>query len=455
VSNGNRRWLAVLGGVLILAVVVGLSNRVLGSRESTSTSPIATVEPAAGGQQLLDGEQTSGVAGARSSSQDPTPTPDTSSPRVVLPPTPVIQWETLTFSLQNFRPGETVVLSVESAGAMKEIGRVEVDGQGKVADARITLPSWLESGKHQMEAAGTSGETKATGTLYIRAKELWINLKDYTLHEASKTGFIAGGFEPGDRIAVYLTNGGDSASQRPLVTVSADEVGNTAWTEVEVPVMPAGKYDLLLKGETTRGELRTAVSVAAPTPELALSPWSGLPGRKVDLNAKGFLPGEQVDVFLGQDRQPILNLQADQFGDLWGAGPVTIPIDSQGGQLPIIMRGRMSQSEVTSEFTVIGPDPWMELSSYADFPGTAVTANGGGFASGERLTLHVGSATSPVVAEGVAGDDGSYRGLGPAQVPADAQGQVTFVVVGESSHTETQATFKVLQPFVSLTPTTE
>ncbi len=435
--NSNRRWLLMAGAILLAAAVFGVSSRLNAGVGGSAGQMLST-----GSNQGESGDQQQ----AKSSQPAPTPKPQAS---ISLPSGAVTQWEDMTFSAEGFQPDETVSLQVDQGGEAKEIGQATADGEGKVQDARIQLPSWLESGNRTVQAVGTSGGATASGMLHIRAKQLWINLNGYTPQPATKLGFIAGGFEPGDQVKAYITQGDASsvASQQPLATVAADEAGNTAWTEVQVPVLQPGKYNLLLKGEKTQDPLSTAITIAPLQPQMELSPWSGLPGSSFNVNAKGFLPNEQVELSLGTSTDAQSNYTADQYGGVWGAGPISVPVSSRSGALPVRLRGRSSGAEVVAEYSVVGANPWLELNSYSGFAGSPVVAHGGGFASGEKIALHMGEAGGPVVAEGVAAEDGSYLGLGPVSTPSDAQGEVTFVAVGESSGASASATFKVVEPF--------
>lgn len=442
-SNWNIRWLAIIAGAILLVGMVGLGAFRLDSGEEGTAA--LDVAPPSATDAVPPGVSPDEVRAVHAT---PTAQSETSA-RITLPSTAVTQWETLIFSLEGFQPDETVTLQAKNGDSFEDFGQVQVDSSGQAVDAEVILPSWLESGAREIQAIGDSGQTMALATINVRAKELWANLDSYSLQQASRLGFIAGGFQPSDRVSVYLTQGGDSTpleSQEPLAIMETDESGNTSWTEIEVPVVQPGKHVLLMKGEKGE-ELATDVEVMPLAPELELSPWSGLPGLEIDINARGFLPDEKVDLFIGEVGNPVTTFTADQYGGIWGGGPITIPMVSQGEKLPIILRGQSSGAVVTRDFSVIAPHPWMDLSSYSGYAGATVTANGGGFAAGERVTLHVGTASSPAVAETIADDQGRYRGLGPAQVPADATESAVFVVVGQDSGAQTSATFKVQEPF--------
>ncbi|MGE5619001.1 MAG: hypothetical protein ACM3US_07040 [Sphingomonadaceae bacterium] len=433
--NSSRRWLVVAG---VLLLVVGLTARLnagLGGFVGRDDSAPVT-------------RQEGGADDRQAESAQPTPE---SKPAAVLtlPSGTTTQWEHFTFSAEGFEPGETVSLLVDHDGEPEEIGQATADGEGRISDARVQLPSWLESGNRTVQAVGGRSGTSAGGTLHIRAKDLWANLNSYNHLPAGRLGFVAGGFEPGDRVSAFITQGDGTsvAAEQALATATADDVGNTSWTEVEIPVLPPGEYNLVLKGEATEKPLSTAITIEPLQPQMELSPWSGLPGSSFDVNAKGFLPNEEVELLLGSATAAVSTYRADQYGGVWGAGPIDVPPDSKSGALVVGLRGRSSGATAVAEYNVVGANPWLELSSYSGFAGSPVTASGGGFAAGERITLHLGEAGGQVVAEGVAALDGSYRGLGPVTTPTDAAGQVTLVVVGESSGTQATATFKIVEPF--------
>jgi hypothetical protein len=205
-----------------------------------------------------------------------------------------------------------------------------------------------------------------------------------------------------------------------------------------------------------------------------LSPWFGPPGAKVDVNAQGFLPGETVDVsyVVGTTRQPAISLAADEYGNLWGAGPVRVPYDTPGGDLLLELFGHQSQLPVESKFGVVDPKPWVELSSWSGYPGTGILFSGGGWAAEEQVVAHLGSAAGPAVAASITDGQGWLHGMGPtivsyvpptptspapkpnsgAQTPGgsprrDASAKVMYVLVGQRSRAQASVEFTVLIPF--------
>ena len=410
-----------------------------------------------------------------------------------LPTDVVRQNSTIPVSASGFLPGETVVLRAKVGTApTRDFASAKADANGSVARVQVPLPEWLTSGLQRTEAVGKTSGRRAEAVLRVRAKGLWINLKDHSAKQGSKLGMIAGGFQPGESVKVFLLpQEGSKAEPVQIGTLKADEVGNTAWAEFQVPVVPddepanaaasvggaasenqtqAQKPDwwqqpLALRGAASGLELKEIVTINRLKPTVKnLSPWYGPPGGSLNINAQGFLPNEkvQVEFVLAGKAQPIGTFQADQYGGLWGAGPIKVPYDTPSGDLKVRLTGEQSHLPVETKYGVVAPKPWVELSSWSGYPGTGVIFSGGGWAADERVVAHLGSAAGPVVAEGTADGQGFLHGLGPTTVPEvppdplakpDAPRKVTYTLVGERSRTQASAVFALIIPFFDLPPT--
>lgn len=390
-------------------------------------------------QQGLDGEPPSAVA--QPGPGEPTGQAAPPTAQLVLPAEPVRQDGQLPVQGAGFAPDEPVIIVARSSDQQDgEIGRLRADSDGRLGQQKLTLPSWLTSGEYQIEATGEESGRQARATLLVRAKGLWAQVDNHAYKPTERLGFIAGGFVPGERVQVYL--GRDESGSQPLAIIGTDRVGNTAWTEVVVPMLEAGQYTLRLVG--SEGEVRETILIEPFRPAVELSPWSGPPGSTTELNAKGFAPGEPVLVYLEGDAHPALVVQADQWGNIWGAGPLAIPADRKGSSIGITASGQQSGATVRLEFYLHEVRPWVQLTSYAGMAGTPVSLSGGGFAAGERVTVHIDERESPPVASGTTDGQGNFSAIGPVRIHGEPEEQVTFVVVGDQSGAETRATFKVL-----------
>lgn len=415
-------------------------------------------------------------------SPSPTPTPSPVPVTVAIEPVPVKQDGPAKITGRGFAPSESIVLSAKlaapasspngaAAGSASSIAltRVQAAADGTLKADIAALPDELTSGRHTLEALGQRSGKRATAPLLVRAKSPWINLNRYAMKPDSTIGFILGGFDPRESIEVSLEPGTRRADGQPqdpsqvtkatrLTSLPADPVGNSQWAEVRVPALAPGSYSLVARGARSGQQIAVNVVVEPLTPVIQLSPWSGPPGTSVQINARGFTPGDTVQVFLGSATQPVTTVTADQYGNFWGAGPIQVPYGTTAGPFSIRFVDKVGSADVTADFRVLDTKPWLELTSWSGPPSSSVGFGGGGWAAGERVTVHLGNASGPVVAVGQADDYGWLRLGTAATVPGDATpggnatSSITFVAVGDRSHANASAVFKIINPFAGLPP---
>jgi hypothetical protein len=396
------------------------------------------------------------------------PTPETMPPQtsraveptripaalLAIDPQPAPQSGQVHISGTGFEANESVEISVgktaDAATAMLTVANATTTGDGSFQPVTLTLADELQSGAHAIAAVGQTSGRRSAATLWVRAPQPWLVLDTYDVPQYGDLGLVAGGFEPMDQVQVSLDPGANGSSVQ-LVNLTTDQAGNAVWTQLKLPKVAAGTYAMVLHGQANGAELRRDIHVTVLKPTVELSPWAGPPGVSVQINARGFGPSEQVHVSFGGMPDPT-TLTADEYGNLWGAGPVHIPQSAPAGALALNLVGADSGAKASPEFKVLDPKPWLELTAWSGAPGAPVGFGGGGWIAGERVSIHMGSATSPAQSTG-AGDDGGWlKGAGQVYIPNDVGDDVIFVAVGEQSHLVAAATFKVVLPF-GLRPT--
>lgn len=418
------------------------------------------------------------LAPAPAPTRSPTPSPIPAT--VAIAPVPVKQDGPAKITGRGFAPGESITITAEIAAPTRSasggargtasqiaLARAQAAADGTLSAHIAALPDELTSGQHTLEAVGQRSGKHATIALLVRAKSPWINLNNYAMKPESTIGFILGGFAPDESIVVSLEPGKRGADGQPqdpaqvskatkLTSISADSVGNSTWTEVKVPALHPGAYSLVARGAKSGQQIAVNVVVEPLTPVIQLSPWSGPPGTSIQINARGFMPGDTVQVFLGNATRPITTVTADQYGNFWGAGPIQIPYGTTAGPFSIRFTDQVGSADVRADFRVLDTKPWLELTNWSGPPSSSVGFGGGGWAAGERVTVHLGSASGPVAAVCQADDYGWLRLGTAATVPGDATpggdaaSSITFVAVGDRSHANASATFKIINPFAGL-----
>jgi hypothetical protein len=371
------------------------------------------------------------------------------APRLSITPQPAAQSGQVQVSGDGFAPGETVViasaLTADPKAEQLTLGSAVAASDGSFQSSSVLLPDQLQSGAHPLQVAGqTSGRT-GTAMLWIRAPQPWLVLDNYDIPQNGDMGFVAGGFEPMDQVTVSVEPPSGAAVQ--LVVLTTDQAGNAQWSQLKLPRLASGTYMIVLKGSANGAELRREMRVTPLKPVIELSPWAGPPGVPVQFNARGFAPSEQIHVRLGDAQDPTV-LQADDYGNLWGAGPVHVPQTASKGEMQLRLTGAESGAVASATFKVLEPKPWLELTNWSGAPGAPVGFGGGGWIGGEKVTIHLGSATAPAQAVAAAADENGWlKSTGQVYIPNDVADDVILVAVGEQSHLAAAATFRVVFPF--------
>jgi hypothetical protein len=427
-------WLVVTAIIAFIAVGCGsLSPRPIATpQEQTQLGPATETAPTV----ISASPRTADRAPVASLAIDPQPARQTGQVRV---------------SGKGFASGESVSLSAarttDANSDEVPLANEIADSDGSLDPLTLTLPDSLQSGGHALAAVGQVSGHAANATLWIQAPQPWLVLDSYDAPQYGDFGFVAGGFEPMDQVLVSLEpSEGSGGSAVRLTTLTTDQAGNAQWSQIKLPQLAPGTFTLVLHGQANAAELRRDVHVTPLKPTLELSPWAGPAGSTLQVNARGFAPDEYVQASIGGAQDPT-PLQADEYGNLWGAGPLRIPQLARPGGFTISLVGIASGAKSSAEFKVLDPKPWLELTSWSGAPGAPVSFGGGGWIGGEQVSIHIGSAAAPALSAGMADDGGWLKNAGPVYIPNEVDDDVIFVAVGDKSHLVAAATFKVVLPF--------
>jgi hypothetical protein len=185
-----------------------------------------------------------------------------------------------------------------------------------------------------------------------------------------------------------------------------------------------------------------AAQTEAQPPTVHLDNYTGKPTHAFSFAGSGFVPGEQVDVFLGaQTSDPLASLSADAQGDIESQN-TTIPFLTPG-DYRLIFVGHSSQSPVSVGFNVQGFAPWVVLDNYALAPRSEVGFHGEDYIPGEVVQVYLNSRLSQPIAQVTADSDGHFANSNAFALP-DLTGNNQLIFVGQQSQTEVTATFAVV-----------
>ena len=373
-------------------------------------------------------------------------------------PSVVFQGDQVRLNETGLLPAEPVEIRITEngeAGPTRSIRLAQANLSGQIDQLSVVLPEDISSGAHRLVVVGGFTGRTSVAVVYVRSPAPWITLQDGTLRPRQTFGLILGGFTPHENVLVSLqpekatTPGTPVPAPAPAAmgSLPTDPAGNSVWTKLRIPTRVAGKYTIVARGSQSGLVVRKAVDLQAYVPLLDLSPWSGPPGVPVTLNVRGFEPGETIRVYVGTATSQAGQATADRNGDSWGKLKVRAPYGTLAGAVEVKLVGEDSGVMVTRSFTVQKPKPWLELSDYWGPPTAGINLSGGGWASDDQITIHLGSALGPAIGHARADDYGWLHPTAAVYVPLGATNQVVFVAVGAQSQASASATFKVVYPF--------
>jgi hypothetical protein len=255
--------------------------------------------------------------------------------------------------------------------------------------------------------------------------------------------FTSQGFHAGEPTSVTIEDDqGDVQASLEPVTVGAN--GQTSPISVRVPDgLALGSHILHVAGLTSGRSGRAAFELSWQPPIVRLDGYTGKPTQAVGFSGTGFVAGEQVDVYLGDQASTALTtVTADSRGEIAGSG-LSIPfIDA--GDYRLTFLGRASHIPASIGFNVQGFHPWVVLDNYYVNAQTGLSAGGSDFVPGESVHVYLNTSSRQPVAEVTADTKGSFA-LRNLALPG-LTGDNRLIFVGDQSQTEVSATFSAATP---------
>ena len=267
-----------------------------------------------------------------------------------------------------------------------------------------------------------------------------VTLQDTDISLTGRLTFSARGLAPGEptTITVEDDQGGVQATLQPVPVEPDGQV-----YMVSLPIPPGlapGAHTLRVAGLTSRLFGRASFSLRWQTPAVHLETYTGKPNQTISFGGSGFVPGESVDMFLGDPTgTPLVTVTANGQGDISGHY-IGIP-SLAAGDYSAVFIGRASQTQASVGFNIQGFHPWVVLHNYYLEPRSGVGFTGHDFAPGEVVQIYVNSRLSGPLTQMTADGDGA---LASENVPLpNLSGDNTLIFVGEQSQTELTTSFSV------------
>jgi hypothetical protein len=111
---------------------------------------------------------------------------------------------------------------------------------------------------------------------------------------------------------------------------------------------------ITLVGDQSQAPVSQEFNLLPFTPWASLSVYAGDRGTSVYLEGRGFAPGEDVGVFLGDGTEPLTTGKADDSGRVARLGPLKLPDAQPGQQITFALKGQVSGVQADVAFTVTG-----------------------------------------------------------------------------------------------------
>ncbi len=398
-----------------------------------------------GGKNSNAGARNQGAPGAPPASSaapapKPTPTPTVtlgghavsaaSGPVIILNPGLVAPGGKVGVVGSGFRPHAAVVVSLVLSGSRTGtvVARTGTSKWGGLYSG-FTMPASLVGGSATVVAKAANGQT-ATAKLVTPGGVGSVKIVGKAAGQPGSTVSVsATGFGPGEKVNVFWGR----VAGTPASTLTAGSNGDIS-ASVPVGVAPVGPTTLVLVGTRTQTTATAAYQMIGMYPTTVMHPWAVKAGHPVGFTGSGFVPGEQILIFLNTTGgMPALTTTAGSTG-AFRVGFI-VPFGLKGKQ-SLTAVGNQSRAATTSGFSVLPYMPSAQASTYGAMPGTTVSFYAKGFAANEVVLVYTGggqSGAGKLVAAFRVNSNGSAAAAGSYVIPSDVQGALHFSLIGQKS----------------------
>jgi hypothetical protein len=345
----------------------------------------------------------------------------------------------------GFDPGASVqVLLSTKGGKGKSVASAKADKSGVVA-TDFTFPvGSANEGAQVVTVQQGNGDKVAKAELVVQAGVGLLKLSDDTGAPGTTLTADAEGFLPKEKVNVYWGR----ISGTPSATLQADEAGRLSRAPIKVGVGAVGDNTVIMIGEQSKTAAIAPFTLLGLYPTAATKPFAAKPAQRIGISGGGFAPGERVLVYFnGASGTPGLEMQADDGGNVGGAG-FKVPFGLEGQQT-LVLVGEESRASVSAGFAALPYNPIARAGTYGGLPGTTINFYAKEFAPNEAVHVYLGKSQGSqgeIVAAFRVNEKGAATAAGQYMIPADAQGKLTFSLVGAKSGGTATATVTVDKP---------
>jgi hypothetical protein len=392
---------------------------------------------------------TSGPPKAASPVASPSPAP-TATPLPISGPTFILirarditAGARLNFQGQGFLPGEQTTITIENGQSQPEasLDPVTISKDGNLDEVSVVLPDGIGQGDHVLHVSGDTSHRSGRAKFTVKFTTPKIMLDTYSAKSNRMFGFSGTGFAPHEQVDVRLGGLGGA----PLASVLCDDQGNVTAQNVPLPLIQAGDYVLYFVGAQSQNPVSIGFNIQGLSPWVVLDTYSAAPYSAMGFTGQDFVPGEQVEVYLGKRTgQPLLRLAADANGQFIVKNAFYLP-DLAHGDQQLLFVGHQSGAQITAKFVVLPFSPSLQLTNYAGRPGTPIAFTGDGWARNETLHAYMGEGHTEI-ATFQADPSGAFNAAGSFRLPiGTVAGGVPLTIHGATSQAEVTLWYQALE----------
>ena len=432
-KNGLKLLWIGLAGIVGISVLFGIYSQSGGNgavnTTGTSTSPTThTTQPS------------------------PVPATPTAAPNttagalILLNPGVVRQGTSMGVTGSGFDPRVTVDLLVKQTRSApgQPIGLSRTDKYGTFY-GNLTVPQTLSSGTFFIEARERGGTKVAQAAGVVAGGAPQLKLSEQVGKPGDLISVSLHGFGPNETVRVYW----NTMIGQPFTTLQTDSGGSIGQAPVQVPFGAAGVNTFLFVGSKSLSMVAASFDLLSLYPTIKLSSYALRADHQMNFSGAGFGPGERVLVYLNNTMgQPVAVVQTAQNGRFTTTTGFVVPFALRGRQT-LIFLGEESRASVAVSWTVLPYMPVAQASTYGGLPGTTVSFYASGFAKQEVVHVYVGHVqtnSGNMVSCFQTDDRGNAVAAGSYVIPGDAQGKITFLLVGAKSRGVAAANMSIMSP---------
>ncbi|SEC16213.1 hypothetical protein [Streptomyces melanosporofaciens] len=251
-----------------------------------------------------------------------------------------------------------------------------------------------------------------------------------------------GGFDKKATVDILLKVRKSDTKGRAIGSVRSDKSGSI-YARFTMPESAGNRPATLVaqqRGSTKTAEAKVITGGAVGTAKI--NKLVGRPGDVVTVNARGFRPGETIDVFWGRTTgTPVTTLHTDSSGSVAHAA-IKVGVAPTGSST-LVLVGKRSKTTATAPFQMLAMYPSMKSKPYALKAGQRITLSANKFAPGERVLVYINSTGGLPAFTAQANGMGQIRDVA-FNVPFGLKGRQTLMAIGDQSRAVVRSGFTVL-----------